>query len=115
MRITVLARGGLAVYGGHYDPHHNEAIVLIRDGETVGVIIAYPTAPSAITTATSGATTTTPAITGTQASFTLSALQDEGRADITATVGGAKRKVRIRARSQIQLDRYDCGPNFVGS
>lgn len=115
MRITALQRGGLAVYGGFYDPHANEAIVQVRDGESVGVTIEYPSAPSAITTAVSGATTTEPAISGVKAALTLSGLNDGGRVDITATVGGAQRTIRIRAESCTRPDRYDCDRDLIGS
>lgn len=115
MRITALQRGGLAVYAGHYDPHRNEAVALVRDGESVAVTIDYPSAPSAITTSASGVTTTTPTVSGTKATLTLSALSDAGYIDITATVSAAPRVIRIRAKAYTQLDRYNCGPEFVGA
>jgi hypothetical protein len=115
MRITALARGGVSVYGGHYDPHRNEAIVSTRDDETEAVTIEYASAPTAITTLASGITTTTPAASGSKATMTLSALQDGGYLDITATVGGEARVVRIRARSQTSVDRYEFDNDLVGS
>jgi hypothetical protein len=39
MRITALARGGLAVYGGRYDPRCNQAVAELRHGETLAVKI----------------------------------------------------------------------------
>ena len=106
MRITALARGGLAVYGGHYDPHQDAAIATVRDGESVAVFIAYPTAPSAMSTSASGISATTPAVSGNSATLTLSGLQDCGYLDVLATVGGAIRTVRIRAKSQAYAARY---------
>lgn len=113
MRITALTRGGLAVYGGLYDPHKDEAVAQVRDGETLAVTIEYPSTPSAITTAGSGITTTTPAVSGLKATMTLSAVQDAGYLDVTATVGGEARTVRIRARSRTRVDRYECGGERV--
>lgn len=109
MRITVLARGGLSVYGGHYDPHTDEAIVEGREGETVALTIEYPSAPTSPTKTADGIACTTPAVTsGTnKVTATLSSLQDGGYVDITATVGGASVTVRIRARVNSDADRYD--------
>jgi hypothetical protein len=109
MRITVLARGGLAVHGGFYDPHCDEVVVQARDDETVPVVIEYPTAPTSPSKSEDGITSTTPAVTsGTnKVTCTLSALQDGGYVDISAAVGGALRKIRIRARAQSDVDRYE--------
>jgi hypothetical protein len=115
MRITALSRGGLAVYGGLYDAHRDEAVVQTRDGETEAVTIEYASAPTAITTLASGITTTTPAASGSKATMTLSSLQDGGYLDITATVGGEARLVRIRARSQTGVDRYEFDNDLVGT
>jgi hypothetical protein len=107
MRITVLNRGGLAVYGGHYDPHTNEAIVRVREGETVALTVEYPSAPTAPAKASSGIACTTPTVTGSKVAATLSAMQEGGYCDITATVAGATRKVRIRAKADTQADHYE--------
>lgn len=115
MRITALRRGGLAVFGGHYDAHRDEATVTCRDGETEAVTIEYASPPSAITTTGTGISATTPSISGNKATLTLSALQDGGRLDIKATVGGEAHIVRIRARSQTGVDRYEFDLNLVGS
>lgn len=115
MRITALQRGGLAVYGGLYDAHRDEAVVQSRDGETEALTIEYASTPSAIATAPSGITTTVPAVSGNKATMTLSALQDGGYLDVTATVGGEARVVRIRARSQTGVDRYEFDLDLVGS
>lgn len=109
MRITVFNRGGLGVFGGHYDPHTDEANLQIRGAETVALTIEYPTAPTSPSKAEKGITSTTPAVTsGTnQITATLSAIQDNGYVDITATVGGVSRTVRIRGRSVLEVDRYE--------
>jgi hypothetical protein len=114
VRITALNRGGLAVFDGHYDPHRDEAIVEARDGETKAITIDYGSAPSALATSGSGITATAPTVSGTKATLTLSALQDNGRLDVTATVGGETRLVRIRARTQSVIDRYCFDGDLVG-
>lgn len=107
MRIAALNRGGLAVFGGDYDPHEGEAIVSARDGETVALTIEYPSAPSAMTKTESGISCTTPAISGVKATTTLSGIQDAGYVDITATVGGAARVIRVRGQANTDTDRYE--------
>lgn len=107
MRISVLARGGLSVHGGDYDPKGDQAIVQTREGETVSLTIEYPSAPTAMTKAESGVSCTTPAISGSKATATLSGIQDEGYVDISATVGGERRVVRIRGRADVETDRYE--------
>lgn len=113
MRITVLARGGLAVYGGHYDPHANEAVALVREDDTVAVTIEYPTAPTSPAKTARGLTCATPAISGKTLTCTLSAINDGGYVDITATVGAATRKIRIRARNNNQIDDYASGSELL--
>lgn len=106
MRITVHSRGGMSVWGGDYDPKRDQAYVQTREGETVALTIEYPSAPTAITKTGSGIASTTPAVTGVKATATLSAIQDEGYLDISATVGGEVRVVRIRARADSDVDGY---------
>lgn len=108
MRITVLNRGGLGVYGGHYDPHLDAAIVQARDDETVALTIEYPSAPTSPTKTESGLSCTTPTVTsGTSlVTCTLSAITNEGYVDITATVGGEARTVRIKGKAMSLVERY---------
>jgi hypothetical protein len=109
MRISVLARGGLAVYGGHYDPHCNAACFAVRDGEGVQVTVEYPGAPTTPSVAVSGLSASAPAISGNKVSLTLTAVQGGGYADLSAIVGGVTRTIRIRARTPETIDRYnDC-------
>jgi hypothetical protein len=107
MRISVHSRGGMSVYGGDYDPKGDQAYVQARDGETVSLTIEYPSAPTAMTKAQSGISCTTPAIAGSKATATLSGIQDQGYVDIAATVGGERRIVRVRGRSDNETDRYE--------
>lgn len=107
MRITVLARGGLAVYGGSYDPHRNEVAINTREGESVGVTIAYPSTPSSTSRSASGLTASAPAVSGSKLTTTLTSISDGSYVDITATVGGQVRVIRITARSRTPMDRYE--------
>lgn len=110
MRIYAMNRGGLSVFGGHYDPHRNEAIVLARDDvETVAVTIEYPSAPTSPSAGASSVTCSSIATNGNKLTFTLSSMNDGGYVDISATVGGAVRKVRIRARTSQYPDLYESG------
>lgn len=114
MRITVFSRGGMSVYGGLHDPHRNEAVVLARDDtETVAVTIEYPAAPSSPTKTTSSLTSTTPTVSGKKITCTLSAMKNGGYADISATVDGALKKVRIRARTQENPDLYESASDLI--
>lgn len=97
MRITALNRGGLAVFQGHYDPHRDEAIITVHDGETRTLVIEYPSVPSSVSASGDGITATSPTVSGNKATTTLSGLDDGGSIDITATVQGQIRTVRIRA------------------
>jgi hypothetical protein len=106
MRISVLSRGGLAAYGASYDPKCDEIIANVRDGETISATIEYPSAPTSPTADTSGLTCSAPAISGNKLTFTLTAINDAGRADITATVGGATKTVRIVANQAAEPTRY---------
>lgn len=97
MRITALSRGGLGVFGGHYDPHKDSAILTMRQGESRTITIEYASSPSEVAISTSGFTTTAPVISGNKASFNVSGVSDRGLLDITAIVGGEVRDIRIRA------------------
>lgn len=114
MRISVLARGGFSVFDGYYDPHRNEAVLPVRDGETSALVVEYPSAPTSPSIAVSGAGATATTISGNKLSTTLSGLKNGGRIDVTATVGGETRIIRVRVRNQTWIDRYDCWPDFVG-
>lgn len=116
MRIYVMNRGGLSVYGGLYDPHRNEAVVLVRDeDESISVTIEYHDVPSSPSATASSLTCSTPTLTtGTnKLTATLSSINDGGYVDISATVGGETKKVRIRARSQKAPDTYDEGVDAI--
>jgi hypothetical protein len=111
MRLTVFSRGGFSVYGGGaiaYDPHTNEAVISARDGETVTLTIEYPSAPTSPTTSGDGISATTPVITDNTITTTLSGITEAGSIDITATVGGEAKTIRIRGVSPSDTERYPC-------
>lgn len=109
MRIFLMARGGFSVFGGHYDAHRNEGVVEIRDGESRALTIEYPSAPTSPSTSGSGITASAPVVSGNKITTMLSAMNNGGWLDLTATVGGETRTVRVRCRNQTWVDRYDCG------
>lgn len=109
MRITVLARGGSAAYGADaYDPHTNETLVSAREGETIALTVEYPSPPTSPTVSTDGISATTPAISGNTLTTMLSGIDEDGTLEITATVGGAVKTIRIRGRSPSETERYPC-------
>lgn len=106
MRVSVLSRGGLAVFGGLYDPHEDEAVFSFRDGESKALLIAWPSTPTSVTKSAANLTASTPSTSGLNTSLTLTAMSDNGYVDVSATVGGEIRTVRIRARGHIPADAY---------
>lgn len=109
MRITLLNRGGLSVYGlGHYDAHTDEAVIAAGENETRAVTIDWGAAATVVSKQESGITATSPSTTGAKTTLTLSSIQDGGYVDVLATVSGEARKVRIRGRSSDSQDGYGC-------
>lgn len=106
MRVSVLSRGGLAVFGGLYDPHEDEAVFSFRDGETKAVLVAFPSAPTSVTASATNCTASTPTTSGNNVSLTISAMSDRGYVDVTATVGGEIRTARIRANGRAPAEDY---------
>lgn len=90
MRITVLRRGGLSVYGGSYDTRNNAAIADVATTQAVEVV--FPDEIQAVTVSSDGATATTPTVSGKKASFTLSG---SGAVSLIATMGDERPAVRI--------------------
>ncbi len=109
MRVTILRRGGLSVFGqGFYDPHMDEAVVPSRENETKAVTIDWGATATSVTKAESGITSTDPATSGAKTTATLSGMVDNGYVEFQATVSSEIRKVRIRARSADTMDGYGC-------
>lgn len=103
MRITVLRRGGLSVYGGSYDAKRNVAMCDTANDQTVVIIF-----PDAITAASiqsgGGFNAGTIAVSGTKASFTLSGT---GSLTVVATMGDDRPSVTIEAET--------CGRQHYGT
>ena len=94
MRITVLQRGGLSVYGGSYDPKRNVAKTDTDQQQTVEII--YPATITAVALSEDGIDAGTPAVSGTKATFTISG---SGSLSIIATMGDERPRVVIEAES----------------
>lgn len=106
MRVSILSRGGLAVFGGLYDPHADEAVFSFRDGETKSVLVAWPSTPTNVAAAASNITASAPTTSGLNSRLTLTNISDAGYVDISATVGGETRTVRVRAAGNPSLSDY---------
>jgi hypothetical protein len=101
MRITVLNRGGLAVYGGSYDPKRRAAIADTDQQQTVEII--YPATITALAITQDGEMTIgTVTISGTKATFTISGT---GSLEAIATMGDERPKVVIEAETH-RIDGY---------
>lgn len=95
MRITVLRRGGLSVYGGSYDTRKSAAIADVAMTQAVEVV--FPDEIQAVTVSSDGASATTPTVSGKKASFTLSG---SGAVSLIATMGDERPAVRIETPRQ---------------
>lgn len=94
MKIQYLARGGLAVYAGSYDPRRRVAIA--SDDQQQTVVITYPATITAVALTENGIDAGTAAVSGSQATFTISG---SGSLSIIATMGDERPKVVIEAES----------------
>ncbi|MDM8352889.1 hypothetical protein [Brevundimonas diminuta] len=90
MRITVINRGGLSVYGGSYDPRRNAAVTDKTTQQTVTV--EFPQAITAATLTGDGLTVGSVTVEANKATFTISGC---GSADLIATMGDERPAVRI--------------------
>lgn len=99
MRITVLRRGGLSVYGGSYDTRKNAAVA--SAGTTQAVDVTFPEEIQSVTVSSDGAIATTPTISGKTASFILSGW---GAVSLIATMGDERPAVRIETPRQGSKD-----------
>lgn len=119
MRVHLLDRGGMGVYGGGgYDARRNAAVLLTGDSQdstaTYGVTITCPSAPTSVTATADGATASSPTVSGSTISLSLSAVQDDADVRVQATIGGQVRRIRIVSDGlQEKLDDYSY-PNYVG-
>jgi|GEM_PF-4681691 len=105
MRITVLRRGGLSVYGGSYDAKRNVALCDTANDQTVTII--YPDAiTSASIQAGGGFDAGSVVVTDNKATFTISGT---GSLTVIATMGDERPTVTIEA----ETDGH-CGYGTVG-
>lgn len=100
MRITVLKRGGLSVYGGTYDAKTNVARTDTDQQQTVTLV--FPETITALALTEDGIDAGTVTITSPQASFTISG---SGSLECIATMGSERPKVVIQAACQ-EADGY---------
>lgn len=95
MRVTVLKRGGLSVYGGWYDAKANRARTETDQQQTVTLV--FPETITALALTEDGIDAGTVTITDDQASFTISG---SGSLECVATMGSERPKVVIQAETQ---------------
>lgn len=101
MKITVLARGGLSVYGGSYDAKRNGAIADTDQQQTV--VISYPTTITASTVTNDGLTLGSRTISANTLTFTLAG---NGSVEVIATMGDERPSVTIET-ADVNRDGYD--------
>lgn len=100
MIITVLQRGGHAVYGGSYDPKRR--VVIADTDQQQSVEINYPTTITSVALSENGISAGTPTVSGQKASFTISGT---GSLEIVAIMGSDRPKVVIEAETS-RTDGY---------
>jgi len=94
MRITVLKRGGLSVYGGTYDAKANVAKTDTDQQQTVEMI--FPDTITALTLSENGIDAGSVTISSPKATFTISG---SGSLECIATMGAERPKVVIQAET----------------
>ncbi len=99
MRITVLRRGGLSVYGGSYDTRKNAAIA--DSATTQAVEVVFPDEIQSASFGHGGVTISNPAISGAKVSFVMSG---HGSLSLIATMGDERPAVRIETPRQGSRD-----------
>lgn len=99
MRITVLKRGGLSVFGGTYDPRANVARTDTDQQQTVEIV--FPDSITALALTENGIDAGTVTISTTKATFTISG---SGSLECIATMGSERPKVVIQAETQGSAD-----------
>lgn len=94
MRITVLKRGGLSVYGGTYDAQANVARTDTDQQQTVEIV--FPETITALALTEKGIDAGSVTIASPKATFTISG---SGSLECIATMGSERPKVVIEAES----------------
>lgn len=100
MRITVLKRGGLSVYGGTYDAQTNRAKTDTDQQQTVELI--FPETITALALTENGIDAGSVTISSPKATFTISG---SGSLECIATMGSERPKVVIEAETN-RADGY---------
>lgn len=101
MRVTVLKRGGLSVFGGTYDASRNVARTDTDQQQTVELV--FPETITALALSENGISAGTVTISVTKATFTISG---SGSLECVATMGDERPKVTIQAETQGSTDGY---------
>ena len=94
MRITVLKRGGLSVFGGTYDAKANVARTDTDQQQTVELV--FPSTITALALTENGIDAGSVTISTTKATFTISG---SGSLECVATMGSDRPKVTIQAEA----------------
>jgi len=95
MRITVLQRGGLSVFGGSYDAKRD--VVKAETDQQQTVIIDFPSTVTALSQSESGIDAgSVSGLPSTKATFTISG---SGSLECIATMGSERPRVVIQAES----------------
>jgi len=119
VRISLLDRGGMGVYGsGGYDAGRNAAVLLTGQSDdsaaTYTVKIECGSAPTTVTATGNGATVGTPTISGNQITLGLSAVQDNADVKVQATINGEVRRLRIISDGLAGPRNDYTYPSYVG-
>ncbi len=99
MRITVLKRGGLSVYGGAYDAKRN--LVRTDTAQQQTVELVFPEEITALALTENGISAGSVSINTTKATFTISG---SGSLECIATMGNERPRVVIEAESVSSSD-----------
>ena len=99
MRVAILKRGGLSVYGGTYDAKRNVAKTDTDQQQTVELV--FPEEITALAVTEDGITSGTVTIATEKASFTISG---SGSLECIATMGNERPRVVIEAESVSSSD-----------
>jgi len=104
MRITILKRGGLSVYGGFYDAKRNVAVADSATQQSVQLL--YPETITALAITSDGLSAGPVTISGKTATFTITG---QGWLEAVATMGSDRPSVTIEAEPLLRS-----GSDYVG-
>jgi hypothetical protein len=104
MRITILKRGGLSVYGGFYDAKRNVAVADSATQQSVQLL--YPETITALAITSDGLSAGSVNVSGKTATFTITG---QGWLEAVATMGADRPSVTIEAEPLLRS-----GSDYVG-